>query len=160
MLPCREESRNLYRVAARIVSIQLCPRHREPMRLVPTATLISGVGLAGDKHAGGAPDRQVLLADKEALEAVKVQPGTIKENLTVEGLNVMALPAGSRLHLGASAVLEITKVCEPCFRMDEIREGLRQELEGRRGMVSKVIQGGSIHVGDPIMVEEAEPLAS
>ena len=130
------------------------------MRLVPTATLITGVGLEGDKHAGGAPDRQVLLADKEALEAVKVQPGTIKENLTVEGLDVMALPAGSRLHLGASAVLEITKVCEPCFRMDEIREGLRQELEGRRGMVSKVIQGGSIRVGDPIMVEEAEPLAS
>jgi MOSC domain-containing protein YiiM len=147
-------------VTARIVSIQLCPGHREPMRPVPTATLITGVGLEGDKHAGGAPDRQVLLADKEALEAVKVQPGTIKENLTVEGLDVMALPAGSRLHLGASAVLEITKVCEPCFRMDEIREGLRQELEGRRGMVSKVIQGGSIRVGDPIMVEEAEPLAS
>ena len=130
------------------------------MKLVRSANVIEGQGLEGDKHAGGAPDRQVLLADKEALEAVKVQPGTIKENLTVEGLNVMALPAGSRLHLGASAVLEITKVCEPCFRMDEIREGLRQELEGRRGMVSKVIQGGSIHVGDPIMVEEAEPLAS
>jgi MOSC domain-containing protein YiiM len=130
------------------------------MRPVSTATLITGVGLEGDKHAGGAPDRQVLLADKEALEAVKVQPGIIKENLTVEGLDVMALPPGSRLHLGASAMLEITKVCEPCFRMDEIREGLRQELEGRRGMVSKVIQGGSIHVGDSIMVEEAEPLAS
>jgi MOSC domain-containing protein YiiM len=157
---CRAESRNLYAVTARIVSIQLCPGHREPMRLVPTATLITGVGLEGDKHAGGAVDRQVLLADKEALDAVNVQPGTIKENLTVEGLNVMELPAGSRLRLGVSAVLEITKVCEPCFRMDEIRDGLRQELEGRRGMVSRVVLGGPIHVGDPITVEQAQPLAS
>jgi MOSC domain-containing protein YiiM len=147
-------------VQARIVSIQLCPGHREPMTLVRSANVIEGQGLEGDKHAGGAPDRQVLLADKEALDAVNVQPGTIKENLTVEGLNVMELPPGSRLHLGASAVLEITKVCEPCFRMDEIREGLRQELVGRRGMVSRVVRGGSIQVGDPITVEEAQPLAS
>jgi MOSC domain-containing protein YiiM len=145
---------------ARIVAIQLCPGHREPMQLVPTATLITGVGLEGDKHAVAASDRQVLLADREALDAVGVRPGTIKENLTVEGLNVMELPVGSRLHLGTSAVLEITKVCEPCFRMDEIREGLKQELEGRRGMVSRVIQGGSIQVGDPIVVEEPESLAS
>jgi MOSC domain-containing protein YiiM len=130
------------------------------MKLVPSATVIEGQGLEGDKHAGGAPDRQVLLADKEALDAVNVRPGAIKENLTVEGLNVMELPPGSRLHLGASAVLEITKICEPCFRMDEIRDGLQQELVGRRGMVSRVVRGGSIRVGDPITVEEAEPLAS
>jgi MOSC domain-containing protein YiiM len=147
-------------VTARIVSIQLCPGHREPMRLVPSATLITGVGLDGDKHAVAVSDRQVLLADKEALDAVGVQPGTIKENLTVDGLNVMELPVGSRLHLGATAVLEITNVCEPCFRMDEIRDGLRHALEGRRGMVARVVKGGSIRVGDPVTIEEAEPLAS
>jgi MOSC domain-containing protein YiiM len=130
------------------------------MKMVRSAKVIEGQGLEGDKHAGGAPDRQILLADKESLDAVNVRPGMIKENLTVEGLNVMELPPGSRLHLGASAVLEITKVCEPCFRMDEIRDGLQQELIGRRGMVSRVVQGGSIHVGDPIAVEEAQPLAS
>lgn len=130
------------------------------MRLVPSATLITGMGLEGDKHAVAASNRQVLLADKEALDAVGVAPGTIKENLTVEGLNVMDLPAGSRLRLGTGAVLEIREICEPCFRMDEIRNGLKQELEGRRGMVSRVVQGGTIRVGDPIRVEEAEPLAS
>jgi MOSC domain-containing protein YiiM len=130
------------------------------MRPVPSATLISGLGIEGDKHAVAVSDRQVLLADKEALDAVGVTPGTIKENLTVEGLNVMKLPEGSRLRLGTSAVLEITEICEPCFRMDEIRHGLKQELEGRRGMVARVIQGGTIHLGDPIQVEEAEPLAS
>ncbi len=130
------------------------------MRLVASATLITGVGLEGDKHANAASKRQVLLVDMEALDRVGVVPGTIKENLTVEGLDVMGLPAGTRLRVGSGAVLEITNVCEPCFRMDEIRMGLKEELIGRRGMVARVVQGGRISVGDPIAIEEAEPLAS
>jgi MOSC domain-containing protein YiiM len=130
------------------------------MQLVPSATLIEGLGIEGDKHASAASTRQVLLADKEALDAVGVLPGTIKENVTVEGVDVMRLPAGSRVRLGRSVVLEITAICEPCFRMDEIRDGLKQELEGRRGMVSRVVRGGTISVGDPITVERSEPLAS
>jgi MOSC domain-containing protein YiiM len=130
------------------------------MQLVRSATMIEGLGIEGDKHASAASKRQVLLADKEALDAVSVLPGTIKENITVEGVDVMQLPAGSRVRLGRSAVLEITEVCEPCFRMDEIRDGLKLELEGRRGMVSRVVRGGIINVGDPITVERSEPLAS
>jgi MOSC domain-containing protein YiiM len=130
------------------------------MQLVRTATLITGVGIEGDKHAVASSDRQVLLADQEALDEVGVEPGTIKENLTVEGLHVMGLPVGTRVRLGEHAVLEITKVCDPCFRMDEIRMGLKDELLGRRGMVARVAHGGSIAVGDRITLEEAEPLAS
>ena len=130
------------------------------MRPVPGADLITGVGIEGDKHAVAASHRQVLLADQEALDEVGVEPGTIKENLTVQGLHVMGLPAGTRVRLGKTAVLEITDVCEPCFRMDEIRIGLKDELVGRRGMVARVVNGGSIVVGDLITVEEAEPLAS
>jgi len=147
-------------VPARIVSIQLCLGHREPMKPVRSANLIEGLGIEGDKHASAASKRQVLLADKEALDAVGVLPGTIKENVTVEGVDVMQLAAGSRVRLGRSAVLEITAVCEPCFRMDEIRDGLKQELEGRRGMVSHVVRGGPINVGDAITIERSEPLAS
>lgn len=130
------------------------------MRQVPSADLITGVGIEGDKHAVAASHRQVLLADQEALDEVGVEPGTIKENLTVQGLHVMGLPAGTRVRLGKTAVLEITDVCEPCFRMDEIRIGLKAELVGRRGMVARVVNGGSIVVGDLVTVEEAEPLAS
>ena len=130
------------------------------MKRVSTATLVTGLGIDGDKHAVATSDRQVLLADQEALDEVGVEPGTIKENLTVQGLHVMGLPVGSRIRLGESAVLEITKVCEPCFRMDEIRPGLKDELVGRRGMVARVISGGSIAVGDRIALEEAESLAS
>jgi MOSC domain-containing protein YiiM len=147
-------------VPGRIVSIQLCTGHRQPMRYVDEADLITGIGLDGDKHAVASSNRQVLIADQEALDEVGVAPGTIKENLTVEGLHVMGLAVGTRLRLGDVAVLEITKVCEPCFRMDEIRMGLKDELMGRRGMVSVVVHGGRIRVGDPVAFEAAEPLAS
>jgi MOSC domain-containing protein YiiM len=130
------------------------------MRPVQAAELITGLGLDGDTHASAASLRQVLLADLEALQAVGVAPGTIKENITVEGVDVMTLPAGTRLRLGQQAVLEITKICEPCFRMDEIRPGLKDELIGRRGMVSRVVQGGPIKVGDLITVEAAASIAS
>lgn len=130
------------------------------MRYVDRAELITGLGLDGDKHAVASSNRQVLLADQEALDEVGVGPGIIKENLTVEGLDVMGLLVGTRLRLGSVALLEITNICEPCFRMDEIRMGLKDELIGRRGMVSRVILGGTISVGDPIAIEEAEPLAS
>jgi MOSC domain-containing protein YiiM len=145
--------------ASRIVSIQLCPGHREPMRLVQSATLRTGFGLEGDKHAAQASKRQVLLADRESLDAVGVLPGTIKENLTVAGLDVMSLQPGTRLRIN-HAVLEITSTCEPCFRMDEIRVGLKAELVGRRGMNSTVIRGGAIAVGDQILVEERAEAAS
>src|SRR3989442_12057237 len=130
------------------------------MQLVPTATLITGVGIDGDKHAVAASDRQVLLADQEALDEVGVEPGTIKENLTVEGLHVMGLPVGTRVRLGDSAVLEIMNVCEPCFRMDEIRTGLKDELIGRRAMVARVVNGGPMAGGGPARPETAEPPGS
>lgn len=143
-----------------VVSIQLCPGHREPMRPVRAAVLQAGVGIDGDKHASTASKRQVLLADKEALDALDLTPGTIKENITVADLEVMTLAPGTRLRLGKTATLEIISVCEPCFRMDEIRQGLRGELEGRRGMMSVVVTGGRIEVGDPIAVLEQEELVS
>jgi MOSC domain-containing protein YiiM len=102
----------------------------------------------------------VLLADKQDLDDLGLEPGTIKENVTVEGLAVMKLEPGTRLRLGDRAVLEVNKVCEPCFRMDEIRDGLRLELDGRRGMMTTVVEGGAIRVGDPIVVLEREELAS
>src|ERR1700694_6297451 len=114
------------------------------MQRVRSANVLEGLGIEGDKHAKAASDRQVLLADQEALDEVGVEPGTIKENLTVEGLHVMGLPVGTRVRLGDSAVLEITDVCEPCFRMDEIRMGLKAELVGRRGMVARVVNGGAV----------------
>ena len=93
--------------------------------------------------------RSVLFAAAEDLEAVGVEPGTIKENFTVRGADVMRWPVGQRVAAG-DAEFEISMVCDPCHLMEEIRPGLQAELEGRRGMLARVVQTGSVSVGDEL----------
>jgi MOSC domain-containing protein YiiM len=109
---------------------------------------IEGFGLEGCAHANP-PKREVLFVSKEHLEAVGVEPGQIRENITVEGDDVEKWPIGQRVRAGG-AEFEITMVCDPCHRMDELREGLRAELQGRRGMLARVTQSGEIAVGDQV----------
>jgi MOSC domain-containing protein YiiM len=106
-------------------------------------------GLEGCAHARPGGKRQVLFASSDHLEAVGVDPGRIRENFTVAGNDVQAWPVGQRLRAGA-AVFEITMVCDPCERMDAIRPGLRRELEGRRGMLARVVEQGEVAVGDAV----------
>lgn len=106
------------------------------------------MGVEGCAHANP-PQREVLLVSKEHLDAVGVAPGAIRENVTVEGVDVQQWPVGQRVRVG-DALLEITMVCDPCHRMDELREGLRAELDGRRGMLAHVVQGGEIALGDAV----------
>ncbi|MDQ3086485.1 MAG: MOSC domain-containing protein [Actinomycetota bacterium] len=109
---------------------------------------VESQGLKGCAH-GHPPRREVLLASKEHLDAVGVEPGEIRENVTVEGADVQTWPVGQRVKIGA-ALLEITMVCDPCHRMDELRDGLRAELDDKRGMLAHVVEGGEIALGDPI----------
>jgi MOSC domain-containing protein YiiM len=109
---------------------------------------IESQGLEGCAHANP-PRREVLLASKEHLDAVGVDPGAIRENVTVEGADVHSWPVGQRVKVG-EAVLEITMVCDPCQRMDDLRAGLRGEIDGKRGMLAHVVEGGEIALGDAI----------
>ena len=109
---------------------------------------IAGYGLDGCAHANP-PKREVLFASRDHLDAVGVEPGAIRENLTVEGADVQDWPVGQRVRAGG-AVFEITMVCDPCHRMDELRQGLRAELDGRRGMLARVVESGEVAVGDQI----------
>ena len=109
---------------------------------------VENQGLEGCAH-GNPPRREVLLASKAHLDAVGVEPGAIRENVTVEGADVQSWPVGQRVKVG-EVLLEITMVCDPCHRMDELREGLRSELDDKRGMLAHIVEGGGIVVGDPI----------
>jgi MOSC domain-containing protein YiiM len=91
----------------------------------------------------------VLLQSLENLEAVGVAPGATRENVTVTGADVHDWPIGQRVRVG-EVLLEITMVCDPCQRMDELREGLRAEIDGRRGMLAHIVEGGDIALGDAI----------
>jgi MOSC domain-containing protein YiiM len=109
---------------------------------------IESQGIEGCAHANP-PRREVLLASKEHLDTVGVEPGAIRENVTVEGADVHAWPVGQRVRVGG-ALLEITMVCDPCQRMDDLRAGLRAEIDGKRGMLAHIVEGGEIALGDPI----------
>src|SRR5262249_58958133 len=102
-------------------------------------------GTAGQGGGGGAhatpPRREVLFASLEHLDSVGVQPGDIRENLTVAGADVQRWPIGQRVRVG-EAVFEITMICDPCQRMDDLRQGLRAELDNKRGMLARVVQSG------------------
>lgn len=116
------------------------PRHR--------VLAIERQGLEGCAH-GTAPRREVLLVSKEHLDDLGIEPGAIRENVTVADADVQSWPLGQRVQVGG-ALLEITMVCDPCHRMDELRAGLCSLLDGRRGMLAHVVEGGEIALGDAI----------
>jgi MOSC domain-containing protein YiiM len=146
--------------------------------------LLAGLGVEGDAHAGRTVQhrsrvrrdptqpnlRQVHLIGAELhdeLAAFDVGPGEMGENVTTRGVDLLALPAGTRLRLGAEAVVEITGLRNPCVQLDRFRPGLmaavldRDEhgrLIRRAGVMAIVVTGGVVRPGDAIAVEHpAEP---
>ena len=123
-----------------------------PSDPVQEATAISGLGLEGDRSAYEGNTRQVLFVDKEILDGAGLVPGQVKENITVTGMYVSQVQPGQVFTVGDNVTLEAVGDCEACGKMDAIRMGLMDEIQGKRGMLAKVINGGSIKVGDPVKV--------
>ena len=119
------------------------------MEEISEVRAVDDTGFEGCAHARPGRKRQVLLVDRETLEAVDLRPGIIRENITTDGLNVNSLQIGQLLRIG-EARLEVSAVCTPCDLMEAIRPGLRKELWGRRGMLCRVLEGGVIRRGDSI----------
>jgi MOSC domain-containing protein YiiM len=130
------------------------------MQPVTVAQAVADFGLEGDRHARAGSRRQVLLVEKETLDALDLAPGTVRENITTQGADLVDLVPGRRLRLGQDVVLEVTGTCTPCHRLDEVRDGLSQEMAERRGVNARVVAGGSIQLGDAIVVLEAHPAAA
>jgi MOSC domain-containing protein YiiM len=143
--------------------------------------LLTGLGVAGDGHLGETVQhrsrvrkdptqpnlRQVHLMHAELFDELRVQgyvvkPGDLGENVTTSGINLLALPTGTRLHLGATAVVEITGLRNPCIQLDTFQKGLMaatldRDADGnlvrKAGIMSIVIAEGDVRPGDPIRVE-------
>jgi MOSC domain-containing protein YiiM len=135
-----------------VVAIHLCPgpRSRSILRPVDRATALAGAGLEGDRHARPGSRRQVLFVEIEVLDQLGLTAGAIREQVTVRGISLDSLGAGQRLTIGA-AEFEVAGPCDPCERMNEIRTGLRETLEGRRGRFLSVVVGGEFAVGDSVL---------
>ena len=147
--------------------------------------LIAGQGVEGDAHLGAmvqhlsriAKDptqpnlRQVHLIHVELLEELRtrgfeVSPGDLGENITTRGIDLLALPIGSRLLLGQEAVIEITGLRNPCFQLDQLQKGLMaavldRDADGRlirkAGVMAVVISGGEVRAGDSVTIQLPPP---
>src|SRR5512147_1876991 len=137
-------------MSASIIHLQLKPAEGAPMKPVSAVTAIANYGLQNDANAGRSK-RQVLIIERELLDEFQLPIGDVRENITVEGITLAGTPAGVRLRVG-QALLEVTLDCAPCEFIEGKRPGLRKAMEGKRGTLFKVIEGGEINVGDTIEV--------
>jgi hypothetical protein len=85
---------------ARVLHLFRAPKKRLPMEELPDVPVITNAGFQGCTHARPRGKRQILLVDWETLEAMNLQPGIIRENITTEGLNVNGLRTGEQLQIG------------------------------------------------------------
>jgi len=143
--------------------------------------LLAGFGVEGDAHAGPtvkhrsrvAKDphqpnlRQVHLIHAELHEELTaagftVEAGDMGENVTTRGIDLLALPEGTRLNLGDGAVIEVTGLRNPCVQIDRFRKGMMKAVLGRNaegslvrkaGVMAVVLQGGTVRPGDGIRIE-------
>lgn len=147
----------------------------------PAVRLVAGLGVEGDAHAGvtvkhrsrvardpSQPNlRQVHLIHCELHDELRaagftVEPGDLGENVTTRGLDLLALPAGTRLRLGKAAVVELTGLRNPCVQLDRFQQGLTAavldrdaegELVRKAGVMAVVVAGGEVRPGDGIGIE-------
>lgn len=143
--------------------------------------LVAGLGVMGDAHLGEMVQhqsrvrkdptqpnlRQVHLIHAELFEELQPQgfnlsPGVIGENITTRDIDLLGLPVGSFLHLGASAIVQVTGLRNPCRQIENFQPSLMAALLGRdaqghvmrkSGVMGIVIAGGDLQPGDPIAVE-------
>ena len=146
--------------------------------------LVAGLGVDGDAHSGrtvkhrsrvardpSQPNlRQVHLLHTELLSELQskgfaISAGQIGENVLTEGVDLLGLSTGTRLYLGAGAVVELTGLRNPCGQLDRFRKGLMAAVLDRdaggglvrkAGVMGVVLKGGEVRPGDPIGVEPPE----
>ena len=120
------------------------------MKVVTSAEAFANHGLRDDANAGRGK-REVLLIERELLNEFQLPPGDVRENITVQGIQLAGMAAGTRVCVG-QALLEATLDCAPCQFIEDKRPGLRAAMVGKRGTLFKVIEGGEIKVGDSIQI--------
>jgi MOSC domain-containing protein YiiM len=172
-------------MAAIVTAVSCSGTHTFSKPNTTAIRLVAGLGVEGDAHLGitvkhrtlvrrdpSQPNlRQVHLIHAELHEELQaagfaVAPGRIGENVTTRGIDLLGLPAGTRLHLGEAAVVEVTGLRNPCGQLDRFQAGLTAALLGRdqdgklirkAGIMSIVLAGGDVRPGDTIGVELPPP---
>jgi MOSC domain-containing protein YiiM len=124
---------------------------------IPSGIFIEDYGMSGDAHAEQGIRRQVSLLAEGSIEKMKnlgieVGPGDFAENLTISGLELHRLPPGTRLRAGSEVLLEITQIGKACHKGCAIFEQVGTCIMPKEGVFARVVQGGTVNVGDPVEV--------
>ncbi|GGP23720.1 MOSC domain-containing protein [Silvimonas iriomotensis] len=165
---------------ATVSHVSQSPAHTFSKPNADCIRLLAGLGVEGDAHMGVtvkhrsrvAADptqpnlRQVHLIqgelhDELASAGFTLQPGEMGENITTRGIDLLSLPRGAQLQIGAGVVVEITGLRNPCGQLDHHRKGLTaavlsRDAEGnlvrKAGVMAIVLAGGEVRPGDSISV--------
>ncbi|GAB4242493.1 MAG: MOSC domain-containing protein [Saprospiraceae bacterium] len=151
-----EELLNSLPQIGRVEYISIRPERKAPVDYVPEVEAMPGKGLKGDHYQGKSGKREVTLIQFEHLQAVgkmlgrtAIEPGLTRRNIVVSGINLLAF-ADRQFRIG-EAVLEMTGHCHPCSRMEEnLGPGGYNAMRGHGGITARIVQGGTIHVGDEV----------
>jgi MOSC domain-containing protein YiiM len=163
-----------------VVAVHLSRAHTMAKVTQPAIRLLAGLGVEHDAHAGvtvkhrsrvardpSQPNlRQVHLIhaelhDELAARGMPIAPGQMGENVTTRGVDLLALPTGTELHVGPSAVIEVTGLRNPCLQLEDIHVGLMEavldrdgdgDLVRRAGVMGVVRAGGEVKRRDRITV--------
>jgi len=140
----------------KIVSIAISKRKGTPKVQVDEASLIQDYGLEGDAHAGPW-HRQVSFLASESIEKAKknglyVTFGDFAENIATKGINWQKVPVGTKMHLGDSALVEITQIGKECHNKCAIYYIAGDCIMPREGIFARVLKGGKIRCDDRVRV--------
>lgn len=141
-----------------VVAVCISRNKGERKTSVATVTLQEEHGIVDDAHAGPW-HRQVSLLATESIAKMRalgldVDSGDFAENITTAGVDLVALPIGSRLSIG-SAILEVTQIGKECHQRCAIFEQAGDCVMPREGIFARVLSGGSIHPGDTLVVSKS-----
>jgi MOSC domain-containing protein YiiM len=115
-------------------------------------------GLVDDAHADCTTHRQISLLAEESIEkmrqmGLKVGPGDFAENLTTQGIDLPALPIGTRLLVGKEVLLEVSQIGKECHTRCAIFQQVGTCIMPLEGVFARVIRGGVVKPGDSIEVK-------
>ena len=164
-----------------VIEISKSPSHSFSKPNQKSIKLLTGLGVEGDAHLGekvqhrsrvakdpNQPNlRQVHLIHAELHDELRergfdVSAGQMGENITTRGINLLGLPAGTRLHIGKTAIVEVTGLRNPCYQLDDFQAGLMKAVLDRdeqgnlirkAGVMGIVLTDGEVYVNDDIRVE-------
>ena len=132
-----------------VVNLFIKKGHGQAMHQVDDLQTKANEGIIGDASFGR-KKRQILIVEQAILKRFKVNPGDLRENLIVSGMQLSAIQPGSLLRVGGT-LLEVTLDCKPCDMLNDIHPGMRDEIDGERGVLARVLEEGTIRVGDPVL---------